>query len=87
MPTRAVIQIVSGLSLITLALCLEQIAKGLEWIERNRANVAALKSLPRCSVAPIVGLVVGVQWAMALTTGSTKPSRLRPSAVAAAGSL
>ena len=27
------------------------------------------------------------EWAMALTSGSTKPSRLRPSAIAAAGSL
>lgn len=37
-PALAVVQIVSTLSLIILVLCLEQIAKGLEWIERNTTN-------------------------------------------------
>jgi hypothetical protein len=37
-PALAVIQLVSALSLIILVLCLEQIAKGLEWIERNTTS-------------------------------------------------
>ena len=37
-PALIMIQLVSGLSLIILVLSLEQIAKGLEWIEGHTAN-------------------------------------------------
>jgi len=37
-PALAIIQLVSAVSLIILVLFLEQIAKGLEWIERNTAS-------------------------------------------------
>jgi hypothetical protein len=38
MPALAIIQVVSAVSLIILVLFLEQIAKRLEWVERNTAS-------------------------------------------------